>query len=135
MAEGCVYFIECPAADLVKIGRTKNLAQRFSDLKTSSPLELRIAGVIPDAGKKEEARLHARYDHLRVRGEWFRRAPELLEFIRNLENGPEVETPSVRIVVVGAEGNVGTFRIEPEDLEQALEWMKPGCRVIVEPSE
>lgn len=65
------------AGDLVKIGRTVNLAARMKALDTTA------LATMP-GGPSEEAELHRRFADHRVRGEWFTPAPPILEFIAAL---------------------------------------------------
>lgn len=73
-----VYFMRSGA--LIKIGWTVNLSTRAIQLQvgSSEPLELMLA--LPGERQDEKA-LHQQFQHLRVRGEWFRGDQELLSFI------------------------------------------------------
>lgn len=75
-----VYFIRSGAAGPVKIGYARDPYTRFMNLRTASPDEVSYLGHLP-GGIEEERAVHARFAHLRIRGEWFRPAPELLDFI------------------------------------------------------
>jgi hypothetical protein len=106
-----VYFIQCQNADgYIKIGHTMMhvpdmtkahagcktlrrhssllmtpydaLMTRISSLQVSCPYPLKALGVT-SGDPCEERSLHARFSHLSVRGEWFKPAPELMEFIRD----------------------------------------------------
>jgi Meiotically up-regulated gene 113 len=74
-----VYFTE-NGPDFIKIGFSTDPNSRRSQLQTSTPYELRVVLAIPGTMETEK-KLHKRFQHLRVRGEWFRKDPELLEFI------------------------------------------------------
>lgn len=74
----CVYFAQ--ADDRVKIGWSKHVASRLAQLQTGSPTPLKLLGAIPGA-RAAERRLHEQFAHLRLTGEWFRAAPELLDHI------------------------------------------------------
>lgn len=78
---GVVYFVECPATRHIKIGYSEDLLARLAALRTSSPSELRLLGVV-SAEEHREHDLHARFRGARIRGEWFRPDAELLAFIR-----------------------------------------------------
>jgi hypothetical protein len=67
-----VYFIYAAATNRVKIGFAKDPKSRLSDLESGSsePLTLLHTYACPDA-PKEEARLHAQFQKLRVHREWF----------------------------------------------------------------
>lgn len=83
---GYVYFVRAAGLDLIKIGWTGgHPAKRLRELSQASPVELAFEGVMLGTWQAEQA-LHLRFAHLRVRGEWFRAAPELVAFIG--ENAP-----------------------------------------------
>ena len=81
-----IYFIECQ--DFIKIGWCKllNIYRRRSELQGGNPFKLEVIGVIfRESGngiKKEENALHKRFGHLRHRNEWFRKCPELLNYVQ-----------------------------------------------------
>lgn len=75
---GHVYFIE--AGDFIKIGYTQSPLARVIKMMTDSPFELKVLH-LEDGTFKQEKNYHRHFAPLRVRGEWFRKAPELLEFI------------------------------------------------------
>jgi hypothetical protein len=77
LTNGWVYFFGDDEA--VKIGWTEQLETRMSRLRTGHPnavLEAWFAGT-----PRVEARLHALLAPDRIRGEWFRRTPELEELM------------------------------------------------------
>ena len=74
--ESWVYFIRI--GQLVKIGMTTNLANRFSSLRPNEVL------VIQPGGLDEEAALHRQFAVLRAGGEFFHPGPPLQEHIREL---------------------------------------------------
>jgi hypothetical protein len=76
-----VYFIGEPNLDRIKIGRSKNVKQRLSQLKTVHP-ELKVYGVIENG---IERKLHRQFAFVRQDGEWFTKTQELKEFILNIE--------------------------------------------------
>jgi hypothetical protein len=78
-----VYFVR--AGDAVKIGRTTSLASRLRALATASAFPLELLSAMP-CGAALEARLHRRWRHLRLRGEWFRADEEQLRSIRDEAN-------------------------------------------------
>ena len=81
-----IYFVtaECPDFP-IKIGITNNRFCRFASLQTGLPYDLRVMGFLPAKDQTSETVLHRKFAHLRLRGEWFTRTPELLEFIERLE--------------------------------------------------
>lgn len=83
-----VYFVQCAGA--VKIGTTGNLRDRLSSLG-----EHTFLGAMP-GGFGKERETHRRFDHLRVHGEVFEAAPELLEYVRAHSTITELPDPPVR---------------------------------------
>lgn len=78
----CVYFIQMMHGDNpIKIGITVNIFDRLRRLQHAHAYELKVIAVIPGKGRETESELHRRFADSRLRGEWFRRTPELLEFI------------------------------------------------------
>ncbi len=77
------YFIEDSELGQIKIGKSRDVCSRFSDFRCGSPRELRFLCVLE--GDREEE-LHARFAKLRLRpdGEWFKRAPAIVEFVESL---------------------------------------------------
>lgn len=82
-----IYFIQAQDKQgLIKIGWSVDCESRLRILRIGSPVELRIAAIVPGT-RKRERQLHEQFNHLRVHGEWFRPSPELLdviEFCRSL---------------------------------------------------
>lgn len=74
-----VYVIRCGYR--VKIGFTRNIAQRLHSLKTANhrPMELLTSWPAPQT---EEKALHARFADLRVSGEWFALRKPIKEWLR-----------------------------------------------------
>jgi hypothetical protein len=71
----------------VKIGFTSRpLKDRIRDLQVGNSRKLVLRALL-SGGEVVEAKLHARFDHLRVHGEWFTCAEELLAFMRDLREG------------------------------------------------
>lgn len=78
-----LYFIWAPEAERIKIGRTRDVANRLRDLSTGSPVPLRLLGAVPCPSKTEEFRVHMLWMDHWSHGEWFRRSPELWDWIVN----------------------------------------------------
>jgi hypothetical protein len=82
---GFIYFLTAAHPDYpIKIGFTQRLSGlRLRAIQTSCPYALeflaRMRGV-----QRQERELHERFDHLRLRGEWFSRSPELLAYIETV---------------------------------------------------
>jgi hypothetical protein len=73
-----VYFAD--AGGQIKIGWSRKVAARLAQLQTGSASPIKLLGTIP-GGRGTERRLHERFAHLRLSGEWFVAAPELLAYI------------------------------------------------------
>ena len=80
---GNSYFIRDEVTCLIKIGWAKSPIDRLKTLQTGSSNPLTLIHFI-DSSVFDETELHQRFAHLRVRGEWFKPAQELLEFIERL---------------------------------------------------
>lgn len=65
---GWVYFVS--AGGMVKIGFSTTPLRRLRDIRSLSPVSVRLARLIP-GDMEDEARLHAKHGHLRSHGEWF----------------------------------------------------------------
>lgn len=82
-----VYFIKAATSTLIKIGFTEGAIKcRLSDLQSGSTDLLSLIGTIP-ASRGEENRLHQKFTHLRVFGEWFKPEKELLDYIDSVLRG------------------------------------------------
>lgn len=75
-----VYFIEAENG-LIKIGVSDDPVGRLAQIKTMSPLPLKLLGLIPGAGDVGEAEFHRRFADDREHGEWFRPSPALTSYI------------------------------------------------------
>lgn len=71
----------------IKIGYSADPDYRRKCLQTGSPIKLHLQGTM-NGNFQTEAGLHEMFDHLRVRGEWFRYADELKWFIRAVNENP-----------------------------------------------
>lgn len=76
-----VYVIRAEEVNRYKIGHASDIERRVRKMRVESPVHLTLIAHVPawDA-KKTERRLHKRFAEYRIRGEWFRESPELLEF-------------------------------------------------------
>jgi len=74
---GVTYFVE--GGGLIKIGKAASIRSRLAGLRGSSPVPLKLLGVIP--GQEHEAALHLRFSSARRHGEWFEPTPELVALI------------------------------------------------------
>jgi hypothetical protein len=79
---GGLYFIQEEDHGPIKIGWTKNSPRvRLEDLQVGNPRPPHIVAMMPGT-ILDETRLHDRFRHLNIRGEWFRPEADLLDFIR-----------------------------------------------------
>jgi hypothetical protein len=85
--EWWIYFVQGDDGGPIKIGRTTNLNARVSELGCGYPFgTLRYVGVLC-ALRDTESELHARFQDLRLAGEWFKPGAELVEYIASLPRG------------------------------------------------
>lgn len=78
-----VYFVQSGLEGPIKIGASSNVKQRLVDLQMGSPQPLKLLAQVRGS-KREEREVHRRFAHLRVRGEWFSPAAELIEYISTI---------------------------------------------------
>jgi hypothetical protein len=76
----CVYFIVADSIGMVKIGTTRRLAVRFSDLQVACPVPLRLAYHRP-GDRRIERQYHKKFDAYWSHGEWFHFDGELRDFL------------------------------------------------------
>lgn len=80
---GYVYFIIDERSQAIKIGWARNPEMRLQSLQVANPNELRLLGSIT-GGCGLEGKIHNQFDHLRIRGEWFRLDFDLLGYLIDL---------------------------------------------------
>jgi hypothetical protein len=80
-----VYFVQESGAGAIKIGTTKNVSTRVREMAVGTPHLLAVLAVI-EGNRNTEQALHRRFRHARIRGEWFRPVPELLDYIASIKN-------------------------------------------------
>lgn len=76
---GWIYFFA--SGDKIKIGYSKNVRRRLSVLSSSSPTDGECIGLL-FGGRAFEAAIHDHFAGYHVKGEWFRRTPDLESFAR-----------------------------------------------------
>lgn len=86
---GFIYSIG-DGSGLVKIGWSVDPIKRLAFLKTSSPLDLKLVGIIPGT-REQEREIHTLLRPWRVRREWFRYAGAVAEFVKRMQ-------PPVRVL-------------------------------------
>lgn len=77
-----IYFIQAGCTGPIKIGRSHDPYRRLDGLQTANPEKLSLLAAFPVDDKINESSLHCTFDHLRIRGEWFKPTNDLLNFIR-----------------------------------------------------
>lgn len=76
------YFIR--DGDAIKIGKSMAPVLRMQNLQSSSPRPMKMLAMVP-ATVASEPECHQRFEHLHIRGEWFRAEPDLLAFVRQMK--------------------------------------------------
>lgn len=79
-----IYFVR--AGQCLKIGRATDVGERVRALQTAHHEELSLVLSIPAHAALEGA-IHARFAHLKARGEWFRIEDDLVAFIQAVQSG------------------------------------------------
>lgn len=86
---GTIYFVQAEGepASPIKIGFTagKTTEKRLKSLQTAHPKKLGVVTTIPGTLRQEQD-LHERFKAYRLQGEWFSASPELLAWIRGLQD-------------------------------------------------
>ena len=75
-----IYFIRHGKNGAIKIGYSLNVSKRLKQLQTSHFETLELIGCV-FGDVVLEKKLHSKFDHLHLRGEWFRAGKDLLDFI------------------------------------------------------
>lgn len=74
------------SSDYIKIGHATSVRSRLFNLAIANPHPLKVLATI-GGDKCTEQDLHSRFADPFHRGEWFRKAPELLGYIEQLDAG------------------------------------------------
>lgn len=90
-----VYFAQRRRRGLIKIGYSRGVTRRLK----SKEIRARLLGSIPGF-RKEERETHARFAHLRVRGEWFRPGEDLLAFIHAEAQGHDLDDVRLKSITL-----------------------------------
>lgn len=75
-----IYFIQESGSGAIKIGWSNSTEARKNALQIGTPHSLTILGEVPGE-HSVESKIHKKFDHLRISGEWFKPEKELLDFI------------------------------------------------------
>jgi len=78
-----VYFVGV-VERFVKIGYSRAFSKRLECLQTACPFELQVLAFISGATQKHERKLHRKFAHLLMRGEWFSWGDDLASFISEI---------------------------------------------------
>jgi hypothetical protein len=95
-----IYFVQAVNGGLVKIGLAQDAQRRLRELQCGSPVELRLLR-LEKGGKLEESELHGTFAHLRIRGEWFWPAADLVARCGAVPGDPEIDTLISSAVAAG----------------------------------
>lgn len=107
-----VYVIGNPESDLVKIGRSKNTAQRLVALQPSSTFKLSVLWTT-DGGCVLENALHRHFHERRVHGEWFRfKEDNRIEIISSAALTLKAELPDVAAVLARLDAEARRVAVE-----------------------
>lgn len=80
-----VYFVTTDHPDFpIKIGISEVCNPRFTALQVALPYRLKVLAIAPSQEPIFERRLHRRFAHIRLHGEWFSQTVELLDYISTL---------------------------------------------------
>lgn len=77
-----IYFIQDKATKRIKIGRTRNVSQRFDSLQNSSASKLTLLYDFYIKDESDEKKIHDYFVKYRLHGEWFKPDKKLLDFIK-----------------------------------------------------
>jgi hypothetical protein len=115
-----VYFVT--DGEQVKIGHAVDAANRLRSLQCSHTRPLTILATLL-AHVSVERLIHRKFHHLRTRGEWFRQAPELQEFIEMVRAGRDVVSGLLAPYTLprsrGVHGRVRPFHNKAMKMEQS----------------
>ena len=88
-AKAGVYFISGADRSTVKIGKSKNIAQRFGDLARMNAGQLTLLAAVRGY-TNTESHFHRLWKHLRLHGEWFRFDEPIASFVSQAANNPDI---------------------------------------------
>lgn len=130
-----VYFIQAGEGGAVKVGYSKDPQRRRCDLQTGHASRLTIRALY-DGSAADEERLHYRFRHYRLDGEWF--SPAVLDEAVDLPRLPDPEQPipGRRLSREGYRrgGALNTLRASFSHIESILAraagdgWLRPSQR-------
>lgn len=87
LREQFVYFVTVEYPNFpVKIGISQSSKMRLSALQTALPYAVKLLAMVRAPDHRFEHRLHRKFAHIKLRGEWFERTDELMNYIDCLAN-------------------------------------------------
>ena len=105
-----IYFIESGWLGPIKIGYTNGPVEaRLRGLSTAHHQALTVLLQLP-GDLRTERELHERYARHRLRGEWFKPAPDLLAFICDQHQPPDIKKAPYPVVTTWAEWQAEALR-------------------------
>ena len=91
-----IYFFQSSATQTIKIGKTYDLQKRKRRVENSHGHEVKLLKAIKVPDESYERAIQKQFKHLRLKGEWFRLAPDLQQYIDNLPNHLQSEGEELR---------------------------------------
>jgi len=82
--KGYIYFFQGQCGGAIKIGYSVDPQKRLKELQTGYPDTLKVLLMIPGSENTERA-LHKHFEASRLKGEWFRPDPYVIEKIKELK--------------------------------------------------
>lgn len=67
--------------EFCKIGFTNNIKQRIRQLQVANPMKMDLLFLV-EGGLAEEQQLHKVFDHLKIKGEWFKYSVEIENYFK-----------------------------------------------------
>ncbi len=91
-----VYFFQSTGANMVKIGQTHNLQRRQNTIENSHGYSVKLLKAIRVPDESHEKAIHKKFKKIRLKGEWFKCTPELMEYIEGLPNHLQPQQQELR---------------------------------------
>jgi DNA-binding XRE family transcriptional regulator len=67
--------------EFCKIGFTNNIRQRMKQLQVANPMKMDLMFLV-EGDLNEETHLHKAFNHLNIKGEWFKLSPEIENYFK-----------------------------------------------------
>ena len=111
-----VYYILDEKSEAIKIGKANNIEDRLSTLQTGNANSLELIGYVKckseDDSLLQESILHKKFNHLHIRGEWFKLHDDILTSIHGDKNFFKVKERRKPLVINTLFGEKEMFGIE-----------------------